>query len=98
MCASVSLSCVNRQAYRPGFWHAGQVEGYLGQGHRSKVKVTRSQNVHFDILLASGSLDCGPAKEETQEYDVGCFQSVCGFISYTFNSIKSLFSSLQSLA
>ena len=24
----------------------------------------------------------GPAKEETQEYDVGCFQSICVFSSY----------------
>ncbi len=31
------------------------MEGYLGQGHRSKVKVTRSKNVHWDIPLTSES-------------------------------------------
>ncbi len=35
--------------------------------------------MHWDIPLTSDSLVCGPA-EETQEYDVGCFQSECGFL------------------
>ncbi len=33
------LSCLNRQTYRPEFWYVGQVEGYLGQVHRSRSKV-----------------------------------------------------------
>ena len=49
------------------------MEGYLGQGHKSKVKVTRSKNVHWDAPLTSESLVYRPAKEEIQEYDVGCF-------------------------
>ncbi len=31
--------------------HGDQVEGYLGKGHRSKVKVTRSKNVLIDISM-----------------------------------------------
>ena len=29
---------------------------FVGQGHRSNVKVTRSKNVHWDIPLTSESL------------------------------------------
>ena len=32
------------------------MEGYLGQGHRSSVKVTRSKNVHWDVPLTSESI------------------------------------------
>ncbi len=49
-------------------------------GYRSKVKVHEVKNVHRDIPLTSESLVCGPGEEETQEYDVGCFQSVCVFL------------------
>ncbi len=35
--------------------YLGQFIG-LGQGHRSKVKVTRSENVHLDVPLTSESL------------------------------------------
>ncbi len=47
VCLSVSLSQPNGQTYKLEFWHGGLVEGYLGQlcGSRSKVKVTRSNNV-----------------------------------------------------
>ena len=42
--------CLNGRAHGLEFWHGGQVEGYVGQGHRSKVnvkvKVKRSKNVH----------------------------------------------------
>ena len=31
---------------------------FVGQGHRSKIKVTRSKNVHWDIPLISESLNC----------------------------------------
>ena len=80
VCASVSLSWVDGQTYGLEFWHGGQVEGYLGQVRRSKVKVTRSNNVHWDTPLTSESLVCSrPAKQETHEYNVGCFQSVCVF-------------------
>ncbi len=46
---------------------------FIGQGHRSKVRVTRS------TILTSYSL--GSAEEETQEYDwkeydVACFKSL----------------------
>ena len=34
-------SRTDRCTDRLEFWHGGQVEGYLGQGHGSKVKVTR---------------------------------------------------------
>ncbi len=56
---------------------------FVGQVHISKVKVTSSKNVLWDVPLTSESP--GPAKEETHgyhwyEYDVGCFQSECGFI------------------
>ncbi len=59
------------------------MEGYLGQVHRSrsKVKVTRSKNVSWDIPLTFKSRVYGPAKEETQEYDVECFQSICSFLN-----------------
>ncbi len=53
VCPSVSLlplSWPNGQMYRLEFWHGGQVEGYLVQGHRSKVKVTRSKNVQTRFL------------------------------------------------
>ncbi len=38
VCVCVYLSRLrpNGQTYRPEFWHVGQVEGYLGQGHRSR--------------------------------------------------------------
>ncbi len=61
------------------------MEGYLGQVHRS-----RSENVHWDVPLTSAcseSLVYGPAKEQTQEYDVGCFLSVCGFVIYIMSRI-----------
>ncbi len=32
------LSTANAQTYAPDFWCAGQVEGYLGQGHSHQVK------------------------------------------------------------
>ena len=57
VCVSVSV-CLSPLA-RPNrleFWHEGQVEGYLGQGHRSKVKITRSKNVHWDVTLTSESI------------------------------------------
>ncbi len=38
--------CLNGRAHGLEFWHGGQVEGYVGQGHRSKVKVKRWRNVH----------------------------------------------------
>ena len=46
----------------------------------------RSKNVHWHIPLTSESHVYGHAKEGTQEhnwqeYDVGCFQSVCIFFS-----------------
>ncbi len=36
VCVSVSLSRKNEGTYRLEFWHGGQVEGYLGQVHRSR--------------------------------------------------------------
>ncbi len=41
----------------------------------------RSKNVSWDVPLTFKSHVHGPAKEETQEYDVGCFQSICVFFS-----------------
>ena len=32
------------------------MEGYLGQSHRSKGKVTRSKNVHCDVPLTTESI------------------------------------------
>ncbi len=32
------------------------MEGYLGQVHMSKVKVTRSKNVHWDVPLTSDNI------------------------------------------
>ena len=58
---------------------------FRGQGHRSKVNVMRSKNVGEVVSLTFESLFNGPAKEETQEYDVGCFQSICVF----YNNIIS---------
>ncbi len=49
VCPSVSLSRLNGQTYKLEFWHGHQVEEYLGQGHRSKVKVTRSKNVPWCV-------------------------------------------------
>ncbi len=54
----------------------------MGQCHRLKAKVTRSKNVSWEVPLTSKSHVYGHAKEETQEYDVGCFQSVCVFFSF----------------
>ncbi len=65
----------------------------MGQGHRSKVKVTRSQIVYWGVPFASESLVYGPAREETQEYNVGCFQSVCGFIYNSFQVARPITSS-----
>ena len=49
VCVSVRLSSSpyrpNGQTYRIESLHGGQVEGYLGQGYRSKVKVMRSKIV-----------------------------------------------------
>ncbi len=36
VCVCVSILRVNGQTYGPGFWHEGQVEGYLGQVQRSR--------------------------------------------------------------
>ncbi len=67
---------------------------FVGQGHRSKV--TRSKNV-FSIRIPMGYLVV-PRQlidgsvvyrkqvwDMTEEYDAGCFQSVCGFfVNNTF--------------
>ena len=86
LCVSVSLSQPNRRTYRLEFWHGGQVEWYLSRvdRSRSKLNVTGSKNVHWNVQLTSESLVYGHAKEDAQEYnwqedDVGCFQSVCSF-------------------
>ena len=82
VCLSVSLSQPNRRTYRLEFWHGGQVEGYLGQGHRSR---SQGQKMFIGMFhLTFDSLVYGHAKEDTQEYDwpeydVGCFQSICVF-------------------
>ncbi len=48
------------------------MEGYLGRGQRSRLG--------WVVSLTSESLVNGPAKEETQEYDVVCFQRcICVF-------------------
>ena len=47
--------------------------------------------VHWDIPLSSESLVCGPVKEETEEYDVGCFQSVCVFLLYFQDILRLLY-------
>ena len=62
---SVSLFQLNAQTYGLEFWHGGQVEGYLGQGHRSKVNVTRS--IHVSVHCAIDFWE--PSKEKTQEYN-----------------------------
>ncbi len=51
VCLSVSLSRPNGRTYRLEFQHGGQVEGYLGQVNRSKVKVTWSKDVLMDISM-----------------------------------------------
>ncbi len=101
LCVCVSVcplppSQTNVPMYGLEFWHGGQLDGYLGQVYRSRptVKATRSQNVHWDFSLTSESLVYGPAREETQDfdrgdYDVGCFQSVCGFIQYVIIALLS---------
>ncbi len=56
---------------------------YLGQVYRSKVKVTRSKNVHLDVPLASESLvHYGAARKEILEYDMGCFKAYAIFLQY----------------
>ncbi len=65
-----------------------------GRISRSSLKVKvkgqgqEVKNIHWDYPLTSEteSLVYQPAKEETKEYnwkeyDVGCFQSVCGFLT-----------------
>ncbi len=49
-------------------------ERFIGQRFRS-----RGKNGNQDIPLTSESIVDGPAKEETQEYDVRCFQSIFFF-------------------
>ena len=40
---------------------------FIGQGDRSKVKVTRSKNVHLDVPFTSENLFY--SEEEAQEYN-----------------------------
>ena len=54
------LSQPKGQTWGPSVWHVGQVEKYLGQGHRSKVKVIMSKNV----LHVFGGVVCPDNKEE----------------------------------
>ncbi len=51
VCASVSLSWANGQTYGLEFWHGGQVEGYLGQGQRSRSWSQKMFNGAFHWLL-----------------------------------------------
>ncbi len=57
------LSQPNGQTHRLYFWHEGYVEEYLGQIHRSKVKVRRSKNIHLGLSLISHSLVYLPGKK-----------------------------------
>ncbi len=69
MCECVTT---NGQTYGLEFRHVGQVEGYVGQGHRSKVKVTRSKkNVSMDCLLEIiDDFTDGVAEESTHYFAV----------------------------
>ncbi len=62
VCVCVTTLRAQRTDYRLGFWHEGPVVEYLGHVIslrsycRSKVKVTWSKNVDWDIPFTSGSL------------------------------------------
>ncbi len=88
LCVSVTTLTAERTDVRTWIWHAGQVEGYLGQVHMSRSR--GQNNVSWDVPLTSKSRGYGPAKEETQEYDVGCFQSVCVFFGILLDSFEKL--------
>ena len=47
---SVSLSRPSRRAYKLESWHGCQVEGYIGQVHRSKVG-HEIKNVHLELSI-----------------------------------------------
>ena len=62
----VVLLQVNGQTYGPELWQKGQVEGYIGQICRSKVRVTGSKHL-LCISMASEMHIMSPAKEMTLE-------------------------------
>ena len=68
------------------FWHGSQMEEYLGQVCRSRSYVN-GQGREVKKCTLGHSVDFWePAKDETQEYnwqeyDVGCFQSICVFFN-----------------
>ncbi len=54
---------------------------FAGQGHRSKVKITRSKNYAMGITMEC-LLGNRLSNITVKEYnDLGCFQSVCVFFS-----------------
>ncbi len=59
----------NLQTYGLEFWNGGQLNWedinimLVDQGHRSKGKVPRFKNVHWDIALTSRSLVRGSSEE-----------------------------------
>ncbi len=103
---SVSLSRSNGQASEPDFWYVGEVEGYLGEVSRSKVKTTRSKIVFLWDVLIGCKIRClkmspKAVKEAMKEYhyttvrpktctQTGCTQSVCSFISVYFYITSNL--------
>ncbi len=77
----------------------GYLGQFVGQGHRSKVKVTRSKNcsMGFSIESLLEFIDAfidGDGKEETEEYDY-CTETTWGvFKAYAFFLLDIFIASL----
>ncbi len=92
VCLSVSLSKPNGKTYRLEFWQGGQVEGYQGQGQRSKVNVTRSENVHWDIPLTSESLAKEKFRKTTGRNTTwGVFKACAFFLNLNNSALTQVF-------
>ena len=55
---------------------------FVGQGHRSKVKVKRSKNVQWDILLIFESLPKKKLRNATGRNMTGVFSKCICFLTY----------------
>ncbi len=71
---SVSHSWVNKRTHKPEYWHKGQVSRSISR--------SRSRGQKWSLGNCIDFLAVQTAKEATQEYDTGCFQSVYRFMLY----------------
>ena len=62
--------------------------GFIGQGHRHKVMVTRSKSVSWEVPLTSKSPVYGPAKKKLRSTTWGVFKDYAvSFVSQFIHEV-----------